>query len=682
MKKEKFDAELLAAGKCALRFEGGNACRLDLDHEGLHKSSTHGWKARRPKPELAADKPAPAPAAAPEECEAIALHDDEWVCALRTGHPGPHRSERVPGGTQATWTTNDDGSERGERRQVSAAGKVMSSVTDGSGGWSSPSKADSEAARKRVDERIDAEVAQEFEDAVQNEIAKPSRAEDRFRAGEAVGGTELLAAREAKRRKKEAKPTEPTKTDGPNATAATAPEPPAAKHSAVRLTDKCWKCKREFGEHDGKKCPEPEPTVGKLTKIGNHEVHAAAALFPMIGDAEWPSFVDDIRTNGQRKKIVRIRVGPSWLILDGRNRLRACLELKIEPEFRIFGEETSDGADPIAFVVSENVHRRHLNETQRAFVGAELVPMYEAHAKERQRAAGGDKRSGERPLTLNSGQAVRSPTAAEQAARAVNVGKASIEAALKVNRDAAPEVIAAAKERGQMKVSAAAELATLPKKQQREIVEKVGSGEIRSGKVRSLVKQEKKRAVVREINEQRVAPAPMGPFGVIVIDPPWPYENSDQHEGSRGHVDYPTMTIEQLCAMRAELDARAKDDCLLGLWITNAFVHEIGRLLEAWGFAHQTMITWDKELAGVGSLPRGQTEHLVVAMRGAPVHTLNEVTTLLRVKRREHSRKPDEMYELLAKHCSGPMIDMFSREPREGWATWGAETEKFATEAA
>lgn len=461
------------------------------------------------------------------------------------------------------------------------------------------------------------------------------------------------------------------------------------------LTDNCPKCKHELGEHDGTKCPKPTPakkvskifteteraamakkespppTSPKVTKIGEHEVHPAAALFPMIGDAEYPSFLEDIRANGQRKRIVRI----GKLILDGRNRLRACLEVGVEPLFRAFGDDPSDGSDPIAFVVSENIHRRHLNETQRAFVGAELVPMYEAQAKERMLAGRSDP-------SPNAGQG----KATEQAARAVNVGKTSIEAALKVNRDGAPEVIAAAKERGQMKVSTAAQLATLPKQKQREIADKLGGGELRSGKVRALVNQEKKRAVVQRINEQKVAPLPMGPFGVIYGDYPWPYDNSDQHEGSRGHLGYPTMTLEQIVEHARETATRAAKDCVIALWVTNLHVVNIGRVVEAFGASHHTMLTWPKPKAGVGSWPRGQTEHVVIASIGSPVHTLNEITTLLKSYQPEHpgehSSKPAEVAELLRKHCSGPFLELFARGPREGFEVWGAETSKFETEAA
>lgn len=415
--------------------------------------------------------------------------------------------------------------------------------------------------------------------------------------------------------------------------------------------------------------PAPSPSV-VLTKIGVHDVHPAAALFPLIGGDEYQAFLDDIRTNGQRKKIVRIGA----LILDGRNRLRACLDLKIEPKFRTFGSDLGDGTDPIAFVISENIARRHLNETQRSFVGAELVPMYEAQAKERQREGGRGKGSA-------NWREADTGKATALAARAVNVGAKSVERALQVKRDAAPEVLAAARDRGQIKVSTAAELVKLPKEKQQEIVSKIGGGELRSGKVRAYVSQEKKRDVVRKINEQRVAPMPMGPFGVIYGDYPWHYDNSDQHEGSRGHLGYPTMKFDEVLAHAREAAKRAAKNCILALWSTNLYVTRMDQVIEAYGAERHTVYTWPKPRAGVGSWGRGQTEHLVIASIGSPVHTLNEISTLLPSWKPEHpgehSSKPKEVAELLAKHCAGPFLEIFARDQREGWACWGAEADKF-----
>jgi len=536
--RKKQAKKVTAGGLCGIPRKGSaDTCGRDPGHTGPHRAMSGAHRT-----EWGNDD-------ATSKCGVIG---HGFRCVLATNHSGEHRSELVPGGSTAKWSTNADGSEQGEIRAVGEVGNVLSAVATGSGGW-----------------------------------AKPAR------------------------------------------------------------------------------------VTTALARIGTHEIHPAAALFPMIAESEWPSFVADIGANGQRKPIVRI----GDLILDGRNRLRACLEIGIEPRFRAFGEEPSDGADPIAFVVSENIHRRHLNETQRAFVGAELVPMYEAQARERMLA-------GKKDPTLNSGQG-RAPSSAELAARAVNVGKASIEAALVVKRDADPQVLAAAKDRGQLKVSAAAELSTLPKKQQREIVAKVGGGEMRAGKVRSLVRQEKKREIVRSINERGVDEMPAGPFGVIYGDYPWWYDNSDEHEGSRGHAGYPQMTMDQIFAHARETRTRAAKDCLVVLWVTNLYIAQIGRVVEEYGAEHRTMLTWPKPRAGVGSWPRGQTEHLVIASIGEPVHTLNEVTTLLApYELREHSRKPDEVADLLRKHCSGPFLELFGRGDREGWAVWGAESQKFATEAA
>lgn len=617
LEDEPDDPEAEEAGLAAIEAEEREASLADACKKCGRELGEHDGK-KCPKPHKAKSTAA--------KCEAIALSDDEWVCVLRPGHPGPHSSERVHGGTMATWTTNDDGSEKGERRAVNHAGKVLGVTAVGSGGWSLPAR------------DIEAEVAQEFEDDVQKEIANPSRAEERFSAGGGVSLSELLAAREVKRRRKE--------------------EKTAKKAKPSELS--------------------PAPVVA-LTRIGSHEVHPAAALFPMIEGEEREAFRADIKANGLRKKIVVIDESGSLLILDGRNRLRACLDLGIEPRFRTFGEESGDGTDPIAFVVSENVQRRHLNETQRAFVGAELVPMYEAQAKERQRLGG------ERKGKLNVAEAQKG-TATEHAARAVNVSSASIKHALTVKRDGAPEVLSAARERGQIKVSTAAELVKLPQHKQQEIVQKLGGGELRSGKVRAYVNQEKKRDVVRKINERRVAPMPGGLFGVIYGDYPWHYDNSDQHEGSRGHLGYPTMKMEEVIAHALEAAKRAAGDCIVALWSTNLYITRMDRVIEAFGAERRTVFTWPKPKFGVGTWGRGQTEHLVVASIGSPVHTLNEVSTLLPSWKPahpdEHSSKPAEVAQLLAKHCGGPFLELFSREERKGWASWGAETGKFATEAA
>lgn len=416
----------------------------------------------------------------------------------------------------------------------------------------------------------------------------------------------------------------------------------------------------EEADRDTKPPNMIEPTGETITCRGReYTVHPAARLFP-TPESQYREIVASIRRDGLKHE-VELLDEPGNPVIDGCSRLRACAELGIEPRTKLVRVD-----DPIRYVIAVNLARRHLNESQRAMAAADLATI-EHGANQHTR----------------SGKFAGPQLTQAQAAELLHVSERSVRDAARVKNSAAPEVVATVRE-GKLKVSAGAELAKLPKAKQREIVEKVtkGSAEVRPGKVRALVKQEQKRETVAKINTGRVVPMPVGRFGVIYGDYPWKYDNSDQHEGSRGHMGYPPMTMDEILAHAREAAKRAAADAIIALWVTNLYIPQIGRVLEAYGAEHRTMWTWVKNKAGVGTWSRGQTEHLVIASIGEPVHTLNEVSTVLHAAVREHSRKPDEAAELLAKHCAGPFLELFAREPREGWTTWGAEVDKFATEAA
>ena len=121
---------------------------------------------------------------------------------------------------------------------------------------------------------------------------------------------------------------------------------------------------------------------------------------------------------------------------------------------------------------------------------------------------------------------------------------------------------------------------------------------------------------------------------------------------------------------------------VLWLWCTNAFMREAYQCLDAWSFKEKTILTWDKEKIGLGDWLRNVTEHCIMAVRGHPVVSLTNQTTIIREKRREHSRKPEAFYSLVEALCPGSKLEMFARQSRRGWASWGAESEKFGAEAA
>lgn len=378
----------------------------------------------------------------------------------------------------------------------------------------------------------------------------------------------------------------------------------------------------------------------------------------MMDEEALRALADDIKRNGQREAIT-VHEGK---ILDGRNRFLACKIAKVSPTFTPWMDRDRTATE---WVLSKNLHRRHLDTSQRALVAAKAKPMFEEEARKRQKGGQGGVL-----LVKKSTQA--KGKARDQAAAVVNVSGFSVTQAEKVLDAGAPELVAAV-EQGKITVSDAAQITKASKETQRAVVEQVVSGKAK--KARFALKQIEKAKVAEQIRNEPV-PMPKGPFRVIVSDPPWRYEKRAEDETHRSILPYPDMSTEEICALPvAEL---AHDDCVLWLWTTNAFMRDAFKVLDAWGFKEKTILTWVKDRMGTGDWLRGKTEHCILAVRGRPTVTLTNQTTHLAGPMREHSRKPDEFYALVDAICPGSKVEMFCREPRKGWAAWGAEKEKFS----
>ena len=395
------------------------------------------------------------------------------------------------------------------------------------------------------------------------------------------------------------------------------------------------------------------------------KIHPIAELFPALEGAELQSLADDIKANGLVHPIITFE----GKILDGRNRFAACKVAKVEPKF----VEYRGIIPPLVWALSTNIHRRHLTPSQAAMVAARAKPIFEAEAKKRQVAT---LKKGDAPVSANLRGRGKGKASVE-AAKASGAKARSVESADVVLKHGTPEVVRAV-DRGQLAVSAAAELSRLPTETQRAVMERVDKregGDIRPGLVRALVKQENKKKVAAEI-EAEPSPMPEGPYRVVVSDPPWAYDKRSGDATHRGDLPYPSMSTEEICAL--DVGALAHEDgCILWLWTTNAFMRDAFRVLDAWGFQEKTILTWVKDRMGLGDWLRGRTEHCILAVKGKPTILLNNETTVLEGPLREHSRKPEEFYALVDKMCPGSKIEMFCRTPREGWAKWGAETSKF-----
>lgn len=203
-----------------------------------------------------------------------------------------------------------------------------------------------------------------------------------------------------------------------------------------------------------------------------------------------------------------------------------------------------------------------------------------------------------------------------------------------------------------------------------------------SGIIKEIRKEERKAAVekqIKEIEEGEIK-TPTGNFDVIVIDPPWDYSekggfNYKQHdiEGNRGGVDYSTMSMYEI----QNIGLPTKKDCVVFLWTTHAFIRDAFTLLDNWDFQYKATLVWDKMKMGIGRTIRLQCEFCLIGTKGKPVISGSSERDIITESRRQHSRKPDAFYEMVDRMCYGRKLDYFSRENRNGWSSYGAESNKF-----
>src|SRR5216683_1708644 len=191
--------------------------------------------------------------------------------------------------------------------------------------------------------------------------------------------------------------------------------------------------------------------------------------------------------------------------------------------------------------------------------------------------------------------------------------------------------------------------------------------------------------------EQKVKPSPQpltefpglnGKFSTILIDPPWRFLNRTGKVAPEHHRlhRYETMSFEQIAAL--PVSKHAEDKAHLYMWCPNALLLEGLTIMKQWGFTYKTNIVWFKirkdggpDGRGVGFYFRNVTELLLFGIRGS-MRTLQPGRTqvnLFSTRKREHSRKPDEIYDVIEACSPGPYLEMFARFRRNGWNQWGNE---------
>jgi len=381
----------------------------------------------------------------------------------------------------------------------------------------------------------------------------------------------------------------------------------------------------------------------------NYLNHPAADAFPMMDAKRLDELKSDLLANGQKMPIVLFE----GLILDGRNRMKACVELGIDPRTEVFT------GDPWSFVWSLNGARRDLvaeqryliwkfcHENSEAFQAEKKRIAEEANAK-RSEAAKGQPRNedgtmGEKPVV---GQTVLPPVAKEEPA--------------KKSKSQASNTNAGAVARGDQLANERPDLA-----------QKVRLGEISPTEGHRQMRKDKVAGKVEAL--------PADKFTVIYADPPWKY-NDSQALGDYGtgtgaaNSHYPSMTLGELKAL--DIPTLAAPDAVLFLWATCPLLEDALEISKSWGFKYKAQFVWDKIKHNMGHYNSVRHELLLICTKGSctPEH-VQLFDSVQSIERTEHSRKPEDFRDIInTLYPSGKKIELFRRgNAPDGWNIWGNE---------
>lgn len=374
--------------------------------------------------------------------------------------------------------------------------------------------------------------------------------------------------------------------------------------------------------------------MGTATELKNHP---AADVWPMMDAKRYDELVADMKEHGQRELITLC----DGMILDGRNRYRACVDLGVEPLTREYK------GDPWALSWSLNGARRDLEDVRRALIKLRCDAESE---KIRSAAIAAEGRRKKSEAAKGMPYAPKGESRKEKVAGHDELRPSS-------GKNVAREARAAEAHVSSSTMARAEFIAKRP-----EIAEKVVAGEMKPAEA------------IRQIKRERIekeAPAPTGKYRVIYADPPWSYGNTqpDYHTEQRDH--YPVMPLSDICAIPVR--EWAEDDSVLFLWVTSPILEDAFQVIRAWGFKYKASFVWDKVHHNMGHYNSVRHEFLLICVRGSCQPDVRKLfDSVQSIERTEHSKKPDEFYGIIETlYTHGGRLEMFSRRRRDGWKGYG-----------
>lgn len=360
-------------------------------------------------------------------------------------------------------------------------------------------------------------------------------------------------------------------------------------------------------------------------------------LVPPLTQAEYNALKESIKTEGQQLPII---INQDFEILDGHHRNKACLELGLEPDFEV--KHFEDKLSEKLFVVESNLRRRQLNALDAVALSLEAERIIGERAKQKlsHQAQSKDRDSKgtftPQPHLCSNEQTWAEPIhAREIAAEKAGVSETTFHRAKTILEKGSPELL-----------------------------EKVREGKTSIAHAYNVITTQE--------NHQNPKPIPQGFFNVIYADPPWQYD-FQKRGGVESGGHYKDISVEELCT---NFKPNVAEDAILFLWATNPKLPEALQVLQAWGFTYKTNLVWVKDKIGIGYYFRGQHELLLVGVKGAigVPEEQNRHSSVLVSPRKGHSEKPTVVYELIEKmYPNRKYLELFARNNREGWTSWGNE---------
>lgn len=441
------------------------------------------------------------------------------------------------------------------------------------------------------------------------------------------------------------------------------------------------------------------------------------ALIPPLDTDEYSKLESSLLTEGCRDALVVWKHklaelnghSPYELVLiDGHHRYELCARHNIP--YNVVEREFDSREAVVVWMVKNQLARRNLTDFAKTELALRMKPALETLAREHMSTGGkGDKVLP--PLTRTdtviadsadvSRETVRkvetvlekAPETIKERARASDL---SIDRAYRMTRaleDAAPGTIEAV-ERFEIDDVETIHVLEDMRRTARDSYEEVtrsgylqfgeeheaipitaGALQLRSGLgIKRVIHAAERRKIA--IHEAQTLPDEL--FNVVYADPPWQYDNAIGNNGP-ARMHYDDLCLEDIIAFPQTIGLKTAQNAVLFLWVTNPFLVDAFRVIEAWGFRYKTNMVWvktDFEKPGIGFYVRGRHELLLIATKGSFIpldtHISPPIGSVIESPLREHSVKPDEVYDIIERlYPDCQYVELFARRERQGWTSHG-----------